>query len=198
MESQEQALLWEIIENPDEDGPRLIYADWLEDRGNPRAEFIRIQYELARLDKEARPKGLVRREQVLFEERRSDWLGQLGLPLMWYSFRRGFVEDAMVSADKFIKQKGRILEVSPVRHLRINLVDFGQASAFASVPSLRHLQRLHLSASHETRSLLFPLLESPYLTGLTQLDLIDARFDRDRLDELRRIALGSREDDAIG
>lgn len=25
-----------IIDDPDDDGPRLIYADWLEERGDPR------------------------------------------------------------------------------------------------------------------------------------------------------------------
>lgn len=43
--------LREIIAHPEEDAPRLIYADWLEERGQPgdgeRGEFIRIQCELA-------------------------------------------------------------------------------------------------------------------------------------------------------
>lgn len=28
---------------PDEDGPRLVYADWLQQRGDPRGEFIALQ-----------------------------------------------------------------------------------------------------------------------------------------------------------
>lgn len=44
------ALLEAIIANPADDLPRLIYCDWLEERGEAeRAEFIRIQCELARL-----------------------------------------------------------------------------------------------------------------------------------------------------
>lgn len=43
-----QAFIQQIIENPDEDGPRLVYADWLEDENeSERAEFIRVQIELA-------------------------------------------------------------------------------------------------------------------------------------------------------
>src|SRR5262245_22546514 len=39
-----------IIADADDDGPRLIYADWLEDHGDPvRAEFIRVQCRLADL-----------------------------------------------------------------------------------------------------------------------------------------------------
>jgi uncharacterized protein (TIGR02996 family) len=37
-----------ILEKPDDDGPRLVYADWLEERGDPHAELIRVQCELAR------------------------------------------------------------------------------------------------------------------------------------------------------
>ena len=33
---------------PADDAPRLVYADWLDDHGQPeRAEFIRVQCELA-------------------------------------------------------------------------------------------------------------------------------------------------------
>jgi uncharacterized protein (TIGR02996 family) len=43
------ALLASILANPDDDAPRLIYADWLDEHGEPeRAEFIRVQCELAK------------------------------------------------------------------------------------------------------------------------------------------------------
>ena len=43
------ALLHAIREAPEVDLPRLAYADWLDDVGRPeRAEFIRVQVELAR------------------------------------------------------------------------------------------------------------------------------------------------------
>lgn len=48
--NEESALLAAIILQPDEDVPRLAYADWLQERDQePRAEFIRVQVELARL-----------------------------------------------------------------------------------------------------------------------------------------------------
>src|SRR5690348_10440338 len=46
--THEEAFLASILENPDDDAPRLIYADWLDEQGrHDRAEFIRIQCELA-------------------------------------------------------------------------------------------------------------------------------------------------------
>ena len=48
--SMEDAFLADIIEHPEDDTPRLVFADWLEDRGDAPgrdlAEFIRLQIEL--------------------------------------------------------------------------------------------------------------------------------------------------------
>jgi uncharacterized protein (TIGR02996 family) len=44
------ALLQAIIGSPHDDGLRLVYADFLEENGQPdRAAFIRVQIELANL-----------------------------------------------------------------------------------------------------------------------------------------------------
>ncbi len=38
-----------ILAEPDDDVPRLIYADWLQERGEPRGDFIRLQCAMAAL-----------------------------------------------------------------------------------------------------------------------------------------------------
>lgn len=52
--NQDEAFLAAIVENPGDDTPRLIYADFLLERDGPgdreRQEFIRVQCELARLE----------------------------------------------------------------------------------------------------------------------------------------------------
>jgi uncharacterized protein (TIGR02996 family) len=46
----EKAFLEAIIENPNDDAPRLMLADWLDERGQAdRAEFIRLQIRLAQM-----------------------------------------------------------------------------------------------------------------------------------------------------
>lgn len=46
-----QAFIDDIIEHPEDDAVRLIFADWLEDHGQEeRAEFIRVQCEIARME----------------------------------------------------------------------------------------------------------------------------------------------------
>jgi uncharacterized protein (TIGR02996 family) len=48
--TSDESFLAAIIESPDDDSPRLIYADWLEDHGQPdRAEFIRVACTLEKL-----------------------------------------------------------------------------------------------------------------------------------------------------
>ena len=48
--AQDQDFLSVIIDHPNDDGSRLVYADWLEEHGDPaRAEFIRLQLRLAEL-----------------------------------------------------------------------------------------------------------------------------------------------------
>lgn len=47
--TERDALLAAILSSPEDDTPRMIYADWLEERGEvERADFVRVQCELAR------------------------------------------------------------------------------------------------------------------------------------------------------
>ncbi len=54
--SDGDALLAAVIANPDEDTPRLVHADWLQENGQPeRAEFIRLHIEWCRRPIDALP-----------------------------------------------------------------------------------------------------------------------------------------------
>jgi uncharacterized protein (TIGR02996 family) len=48
--TDEAAFLRAIANAPEDDAPRLIYADWLEERGDPRAEYVRLELELHHID----------------------------------------------------------------------------------------------------------------------------------------------------
>jgi uncharacterized protein (TIGR02996 family) len=67
-----------IRENPDDAGLRLIYADWLEERNDPRAAFLRVEVELAALpqDDERRP-ALQARLREMAPTIDPDWLAAL-------------------------------------------------------------------------------------------------------------------------
>src|SRR5262245_32678011 len=51
MTETERSLLDAVLENPDDDLPRLIYADWLDENGDAkRAEFIRAQITISQVN----------------------------------------------------------------------------------------------------------------------------------------------------
>jgi uncharacterized protein (TIGR02996 family) len=91
--THDDAFLASIIESPDDDAPRHIYADWLEEHEQgERAEFIRVQCALARMD-EGDPgrAGLESRERELLARYEAAWLGSLRHPCLHWRFVRGFV-----------------------------------------------------------------------------------------------------------
>jgi uncharacterized protein (TIGR02996 family) len=62
-----------IFEAPDDDVPRLLFADWLEDQGDPRGELIRLQCHLARWEPDWRRRTqLQQREQELLAQNRAE------------------------------------------------------------------------------------------------------------------------------
>lgn len=73
-------LLHRCKEEPDDDTPRLILADWLEEHGDPRGEFIRVQCALDKImplgyrpsnPKLARPQ---KRQKELLAAHQAEWL----------------------------------------------------------------------------------------------------------------------------
>jgi uncharacterized protein (TIGR02996 family) len=86
--SDAAALLAAIRAAPEDDAPRLVYADWLDEHGQPeRAAFIRIQCELARTADPA----LRRREAELLAEHHDTFAGPRTRPGIRFRFHRGFV-----------------------------------------------------------------------------------------------------------
>src|SRR5262245_31674985 len=94
------AFVGTTLADPDDDTPRLIYADWLEERGDPRGEYVRLAVAIERLqqqppgeDQRARPHPLceigrltaqlkVSLPRVPFEwlaRLHRGWIGQCGL-----------------------------------------------------------------------------------------------------------------------
>jgi uncharacterized protein (TIGR02996 family) len=45
----EDGFIAAVLEDPSTDVPRLVYADWLEDHGDPRGEFLRVECQLLNL-----------------------------------------------------------------------------------------------------------------------------------------------------
>src|SRR6516162_6088198 len=104
----EDAFLHEILAHPDDDAPRLIYADWLDEHNDPRGEFIRIQCALAQLsDEDPHRWPLEQREQELLREHEAKWLPK-DMGQAQCIFRRGFVEEIELFAQDFLTVAERL------------------------------------------------------------------------------------------
>jgi uncharacterized protein (TIGR02996 family) len=109
---EDEGLYRAILDDPDGDMPRLVYADWLEEQGDSdRAEFIRVQCELAGFPPILPDKAALRararlcdRSRRLEAQHRAEWLGPFG-PLIeageiGAEFRRGFVGHVWFRTDR--------------------------------------------------------------------------------------------------
>src|SRR5262245_26127460 len=77
--SSHEGFLQAILDDPEDDARRLVYADWLDENGDPeRAELIRVQCELARgVEDGERLVALKTHERALCRANGERWLGPL-------------------------------------------------------------------------------------------------------------------------
>ena len=122
--SQENAFLQAVLNEPDDMTHRLVYADWLEDRGDAaardRAAFIRAQIERETLHP-ARPRAreLLAVEKALLAMHETAWAGPVASMVGRWWFHRGFVEEATVDFDSLPATMDRLARVAPIRRLRL-------------------------------------------------------------------------------
>lgn len=122
-QAEHEAYLRAILERPDDDVPRLLYADWLEKNGDPRGEFIHLQYKLRRLSEDDEQRRTVEaRQQQLLNAHQAKWLGPLaafaGKELSW-QFRYGFVEAGELPVRVFLDHAEVIFRHAPLRAIRL-------------------------------------------------------------------------------
>src|SRR3569833_528212 len=98
--SDEAELIVDCAAAPDDDRPRLVYADFLQQRGDPRGDFIALQcaYEVARAaDDDSLSVKLAKRWRKLLDEHEVQWVtGARSVLRRSMKFRRGFIEHALL------------------------------------------------------------------------------------------------------
>ena len=138
MTADGRALLRAVVERPADDAPRLVYADWLDDHGDPAwAEFIRLQVAAAGepcLNPEALRGGRCDdpgcRGCRQFRDRAAElgstpgfaagaW-GDWEPPIAGVWYERGFIEEVSVVAERFVEAAGRLFAVQPIRGVRLS------------------------------------------------------------------------------
>ena len=100
-------LLAAIHAAPDDDAPRLVYADALAESGDPpdiaRAEFVRVQLALARLSAgHPRTGPLVARQADLLQQFHAAWTAPVKGLVAGVEFRRGLLDAVSVDTGQFL------------------------------------------------------------------------------------------------
>lgn len=117
----EHPFVQEVRANPSDDFPRLIFADYLEEAGDPRGELIRVQVALANLPPgEPDRRELELREDELLHEFAEQWLEPLRAlgaeGLSERCFRRGLIERVKIKAGIWLRHGVELCRLAPALH----------------------------------------------------------------------------------
>lgn len=169
-------LLAAILAHPADDLARLVYADWIEEQGDPdRARFIRAQVELARVSP-WEPFAVHARLQAPEWYHGEPWrqhlpdLGPSGT-LAWHpdvAFRRGLGWGLSVRFVPALIEAGPMLcDQVPLGHLELGEGTLDDWRALARSPWLTRIESVRFRTTPIEP--LTALIESPYSTGIRHL-----------------------------
>ena len=154
-----------IAAHPDDDAPRLVYADALMERQDPRGEFIALQCALAR-----NPNDPVRTERVkvLLETHRAAW-SPGGLD---WQFERGFPFALQTLVRGLRQHEAEIDAVPTLRDLEIRFTSCapGDLEGLLALPLLQRVRALRFNW-HTPELLSLELLQQPWVAKLDLLQL---------------------------
>jgi uncharacterized protein (TIGR02996 family) len=184
--SLDQAFLDDIIEHPDDDTPRLIYADWLEDQGNPssraRAELIRVQCQLsANRGTQGTPR-LFQRQREILAEHEQHWVQELGVSVAEWQFERGFIGRIRIEVPVLLEHAEQLFHRAPIRQLSLfwwftRIMDrTADLRRLCSLPTWRNLLSLEMPEQHLSSAILELLASCEAFPGLQVLDLARNRL----------------------
>ena len=103
-----------IIDDPHDLSSRLVFADFLEEVGDPRAELVRLQLELADLPRH-HPRRRKLRTRELKLVRQFGYFGEVPSVVHVLGTNGGFVDAIETTFARFVKLGEEIFEKSPIR-----------------------------------------------------------------------------------
>jgi uncharacterized protein (TIGR02996 family) len=114
------AFLRAVAAAPDDDTPRLVFADWLDEHGEPkRAEFIRVQCEMEQVEEFGpRWRALDARQRAIPAPHHL-WAKELAdRKVLNVEFHRGFVDEVTVYSKRFVTEADELLSLAPIRRVK--------------------------------------------------------------------------------
>ena len=188
----EQAFLTAIVAAPDDDTPRLVFADWLDERAQgddtARAALIRAQCQLEHLPPSSKAgRALAKQAKAVLKQHGKRWAKDLtAAPLFVdaWAFRRGFLDAVTMSATTFARNAARLFEVAPT----VRTAHFPDASnevgRLAACPFFARLASVDLNEMCSCgycpiQNDLRALFNSKHTQSLTKLNVAGDRMDAD-------------------
>lgn len=177
-----EQLYRDIVRDPDDDAPRLAYADAIAADQPERAELIRLQ--VARY-RDERARGVAheepsRREVLLLHHHGAAWAqdlapfaraggGRPDQPFKGYGFERGFVAHLRTDPDVIVAHGDQLLELAPIQHL--DLTPRGAIVPALTSPIFGRMRTLTLSQLGLGDAEAIALAERGHLERCEWLDL---------------------------
>jgi uncharacterized protein (TIGR02996 family) len=165
-----------ICADPEDDTVRLVYADWLDENGDPeRAEFIRLQieYEWRRAARTCDSAFWGRYTAMVRNE--GGWRHELPrLPgISWPGFfRRGFPHEVAVSDGRHLVRNGEaVFEATPVDTVSVAGAGLTTLTRVLERPEVNRVSRLWLHHCRLAPGEWEIVAQCPYLTRLDFLGL---------------------------
>lgn len=178
MTNTERAFLRAICEQPDEDTPRLVFADYLDEQGGEVnalwAELIRVQVPLAR-GAGAERERLVARERELEPALVAVWASRLDLPfgLRWENWVRGFPLRVTGPGEAIRSALPAFANRVPFREFHVRAAADADLITLAAWPEAHLVRRLALWTEYARLSerAILALAGSKYLRNLERLQM---------------------------
>jgi uncharacterized protein (TIGR02996 family) len=181
--SDEATLLTAVLDAPDDDAPRLAYAQWSAGQGDAasiaRGELIRAQIDLAHTAPEVirsgGAAGLQRRIDQLIAGHGAAWAGVIAGWVDGYHFVRGFVGWIRSSARGFLVHADALAALAPIQH--VDLTDVRDVDeAIFDAPGLARLRSLAMDGCGLHDLHLQLLAASPQVRELRWLSVANNRL----------------------
>ena len=148
MASDHDSFLRAIISSPHDDLPRLVYADWLDERGDARGRFIRAECEWDSLSTTTGSREQNRRNktklhqlqqecQLLIARHGKHWARPLLPFTSSHVFRRGFVNYVQMTAAQCRDHVARVMDLTPL--LELDVIQGNAEQGLAAVAVLERL-----------------------------------------------------------
>lgn len=167
-----KGFLEHFVANIDDDTPRLVYADYLDENGRAeRAEFIRVQVERHRRPAwDAAQIRLRLREQKLLDEHGEKWLRELpAIPgAKWEGFRRGIIAEVSFASYEAMRQNAAACRaIAPIEAVRVRWPR--RREPLENPPPIAELREITLTGRPDGENEVARLADSPQLASLRVL-----------------------------